>query len=117
VLKSGGAPTDHFEFSIQPLLVRAGNRVLLFDTGAGTNFGPIAGALPQSMQAAGVDPASVTDIFISHVHGDHIGGLLTPAMPTHRPAPPAAWRSSRASQPVDSACMPCISRSPAWARS
>jgi glyoxylase-like metal-dependent hydrolase (beta-lactamase superfamily II) len=79
VLKSGGAPTDHFEFSIQPLLVRSKSRVLLFDTGAGSNFGPIAGALPKSMQAAGVDPASVTDIFISHVHGDHIGGVLTPA--------------------------------------
>lgn len=78
VLKSGGAPTDHFEFSIQPLLVRSKSRVLLFDTGAGSNFGPIAGALPKSMRAAGVDPAVVTDIFISHVHGDHIGGVLTP---------------------------------------
>src|ERR1700722_10682819 len=35
VLKSGGAPTDHFELSIQPLLVRSGSRVLLFDAGAG----------------------------------------------------------------------------------
>jgi glyoxylase-like metal-dependent hydrolase (beta-lactamase superfamily II) len=77
VLKSGGAPTDHFEFSIQPLLVRAGSRVLLFDTGAGSNFGLIAGALPKSMQAADIDPATVTDIFISHSHGDHIGGLVT----------------------------------------
>jgi glyoxylase-like metal-dependent hydrolase (beta-lactamase superfamily II) len=79
VLKSGGAPTEYLEFSIQPLLVKSANRVLLFDTGAGNNFGPIAGALPQSMQAAGIDPAGVTDIFISHAHGDHIGGLLTPA--------------------------------------
>src|ERR1700736_6785075 len=38
-LKSGGAPGDHFEFSIQPLLVHAGSHVLLFDTGAGSNFG------------------------------------------------------------------------------
>jgi len=79
VLKSGGVPTDHFEFSIQPLLVRSSRRVLLFDTGAGGDFGPIAGALLSSMHAAGVDPASVTDIFISHTHGDHIGGLVTPA--------------------------------------
>jgi glyoxylase-like metal-dependent hydrolase (beta-lactamase superfamily II) len=78
-LKSGGAPGDHFEFSIQPLLVHAGSRVLLFDTGAGSNFGEIAGKLPGAMAAAGEKPASVTDIFISHAHGDHIGGLVTPA--------------------------------------
>jgi glyoxylase-like metal-dependent hydrolase (beta-lactamase superfamily II) len=77
VLKAGGAPADHFEFSIQPLLVHAGDRVLLFDTGAGSFFGEIAGELPQSMRAAGEEPASVTDIFISHAHGDHIGGLVT----------------------------------------
>jgi glyoxylase-like metal-dependent hydrolase (beta-lactamase superfamily II) len=79
VLKKGGAPTAYFRFSIQPLLVRAGSKVLLFDTGAGGNFGLMAGALPKSMQAAMVDPASVTDIFISHAHGDHTGGLVTSA--------------------------------------
>ena len=77
LLKAGGAPADHFEFSIQPLLVHAGDRVLLFDTGAGGFFGDIAGKLPESMMAAGEKPASVTDIFISHAHGDHIGGLIT----------------------------------------
>jgi hypothetical protein len=80
VLKAGGAPADHFEFSIQPLLIHAGVHVLLFDTGAGGFFGSIAGKLPESMLAAGEKPASVTDIFISHAHGDHIGGLsLLPA--------------------------------------
>jgi glyoxylase-like metal-dependent hydrolase (beta-lactamase superfamily II) len=77
VLKAGGAPTGHFEFSIQPLLVHAGAHVLLFDTGAGGFFGNIAGKLPESLAAAGEKPASVTDIFISHGHGDHIGGLVT----------------------------------------
>jgi glyoxylase-like metal-dependent hydrolase (beta-lactamase superfamily II) len=79
LLKSAGAPSDHFEFSIQPLLVHADGHVLLFDTGAGSGFGEIAGKLLGSMAAAGENPASVTDIFISHAHGDHIGGLVTPA--------------------------------------
>jgi glyoxylase-like metal-dependent hydrolase (beta-lactamase superfamily II) len=76
-LKAGGAPADHFEFSIQPLLVHAAHRVLLFDTGAGGYFGDIAGGLPKSMIAAGEEFSSVTDIFISHAHGDHVGGLVT----------------------------------------
>jgi glyoxylase-like metal-dependent hydrolase (beta-lactamase superfamily II) len=79
VLKAGGAPAEHFEFSIQPLLVHAGNRVLLFDTGVGNWYGDIGGKLADSMKAAGEKPASVTDIFISHAHGDHIGGLITPS--------------------------------------
>ena len=100
VLKSGGAPGDHFEFNIHPLLVHAGNRVLLFDTGAGSDFGPIAGKLGQSMAAAGVDPSSVTDIFISHAHGDHVGGLVTatgalafPGASIHMSAPEWQWLS------------------------
>ena len=77
VLKSGGAATDHFDFSIQPLLVHAGNHVLLFDTGVGHWYGDSGGKLLESMKAAGEKPSAVTDIFISHAHGDHIGGLIT----------------------------------------
>ena len=76
VLQAAGAPTNEVSLSIQPLLVKAGDKVLLFDTGAGTNFGPGAGKLAISMKEAGIDAASVTDIFISHVHGDHVGGIV-----------------------------------------
>jgi glyoxylase-like metal-dependent hydrolase (beta-lactamase superfamily II) len=68
--------TDPIDLSIQPLLVKTSDRVLLFDTGAAAQFGPTAGLLPASLASAGVDPASVTDIFISHAHGDHVGGLV-----------------------------------------
>jgi glyoxylase-like metal-dependent hydrolase (beta-lactamase superfamily II) len=76
LLREAGLPTDHLELSLQSLLVRTADRVMLFDTGAGSNFGPGAGKLAASLAAAGVAPATVTDIFISHSHGDHVGGLL-----------------------------------------
>ena len=76
VLSAAGQPTDKLQLSIQTLLVKSADRVLLFDTGAGSNFGPGAGQLPTSLANAGVDAQSVTDIFISHVHGDHVGGLV-----------------------------------------
>ncbi len=76
LLAAAGAPTDKLSLSIQPLLVKTVDRVLLFDTGAGTNMGANGGGLPAAMATAGVDPQSITDVFISHAHGDHVGGLL-----------------------------------------
>jgi len=75
LLSAAGQPTDKIHLDLDPLLVKGADRVMLFDSGAGSNFGPSAGQLPQSLQEAGVDAQAVTDIFISHVHGDHIGGL------------------------------------------
>jgi len=79
VLAEAALPTDRLELSLQPLLVQTAERVLLFDTGAGANMGPSAGKLSASMAAAGVAPATITDIFISHSHGDHVGGLVNAA--------------------------------------
>jgi glyoxylase-like metal-dependent hydrolase (beta-lactamase superfamily II) len=76
LLTAAGLPTDKLHLSLQPLLVQTVNGALLFDTGAGSNFGPNAGQLLANLAAAGIDPKSVTDIFISHVHGDHVGGLV-----------------------------------------
>lgn len=79
VLTDAGLPSDHLDLSIQPLLVKTADKVFLFDTGAGANMGAGAGKLPASLAAAGIDVAAVTDIFISHSHGDHIGGLVNAA--------------------------------------
>lgn len=80
LLTAAGLPTDVLELSVQPLIVRTPDRVLLFDTGNGPS-----GMLSASMSTAGVQPGAVTDIFISHSHGDHVGGLVradgTPAFP------------------------------------
>jgi len=85
VLAAAGLPDDTLSLSIQPLIVRAGGRVLLFDTGAGSAMGERAGQLVASLEEAGLTPASITDVFISHLHADHVGGLTdaqgTPVFP------------------------------------
>lgn len=76
VLTAAGLPGDSFDLSIQPLLVRDGDAVVLIDAGAGAAMGAGAGKLPASLRAAGVEPGQVTDVLISHGHGDHVGGLV-----------------------------------------
>jgi glyoxylase-like metal-dependent hydrolase (beta-lactamase superfamily II) len=70
-LTAAGQPADPIMLEIHPLLVRNGARTMLFDTGLGAG----KGQLMQSLKTAGVDPASITDVMISHGHGDHVGGL------------------------------------------
>jgi glyoxylase-like metal-dependent hydrolase (beta-lactamase superfamily II) len=77
LLAAAGQPTDVLHLSIQPLLVRSGARILLFDTGAADASFARAGRLPATLRAAGVEPSQVSDVFISHRHPDHVGGLLT----------------------------------------
>jgi glyoxylase-like metal-dependent hydrolase (beta-lactamase superfamily II) len=75
LLTAAGLPGDVIHLSVQPLLVRDGERVFLIDTGAGGRMGT-QNKLVASLRAAGVDPATVTDVLISHAHGDHVGGLI-----------------------------------------
>jgi len=82
VLKAAGAPPDAIALSVNVLLVKVKDHVVLVDTG----LGPKAhGVLMQSLKKAGVSADEITDVLITHVHGDHVGGLATadgaPAFP------------------------------------
>ena len=74
LLTAAGVTDGTIHLSIQPLLVRDGERVVLIDAGAGGQMGT-EGKLVASLRAAGVEPSQVTDVLISHAHGDHVGGL------------------------------------------
>lgn len=63
--------------AVNTFLIRRGERLMLVDTGAGTCFGSSTGQLMRTLQQAGIDPASVTDVLLTHAHPDHICGLLT----------------------------------------
>ncbi|MDD2335225.1 MAG: MBL fold metallo-hydrolase [Geobacteraceae bacterium] len=59
-------------------LINTGSHLVLVDTGAGNLFGPSLGYVLQNMKAAGYGPAQVDTVIITHMHPDHIGGLLDP---------------------------------------
>ena len=64
------------ETSVNGYLVNTGVKLVLIDAGAGTLFGPTLGKLVASLQAAGYKPEQVDDILITHMHPDHVGGLV-----------------------------------------
>lgn len=74
VLKADGLPTDTITLSVNALLVRMPQHIVLLDTGLGPNA---QGGVLQSLAKARISAEQVTDILITHTHGDHIGGLLT----------------------------------------
>ncbi len=62
--------------SVNGFLVNNGEKLILIDTGAGSFFGPKTGGLVKSLREAGYKPESVDEVYITHLHLDHIGGLV-----------------------------------------
>lgn len=72
-------PQDAFDWSLNVVVVRSGDQTILVDAGLGADPDlnlPRAGQLMKRLDAAGIDLASVTDIVLTHMHMDHVGGLL-----------------------------------------
>ncbi|WP_181449019.1 MBL fold metallo-hydrolase [Nonomuraea aridisoli] len=63
--------------AVNTFLFRSGGRTVLVDAGAGTSLGAGTGHLPENLRAAGVSPEQVDDVLITHLHPDHVSGLVT----------------------------------------
>ncbi|KAB7645587.1 MBL fold metallo-hydrolase [Polymorphobacter fuscus] len=74
VLVAAGATQGQIELSVNALLIRLPGHVALIDTG----YGMPRGTLLASLEKAGTRADAVTDIMITHGHGDHVGGLVGP---------------------------------------
>ncbi|XYD12292.1 MBL fold metallo-hydrolase (plasmid) [Methylobacterium sp. NMS12] len=63
---------------VNAFLIRRGARHWLLDAGCGTVFGPGFDRVTAALAAEGVRPDQVETVWLSHLHADHVGGLLTP---------------------------------------
>ena len=63
------------ETSVNGYLINTGAKLVLVDAGAGSLFGPTLGSLVANLKAAGYQPEQVDEIYITHMHPDHVGGL------------------------------------------
>jgi len=67
-------PDNQNPSSINAFVLKTKDKTILFDTGLGAAGG---GKLLENMKLAKIDPQKVDCIFLTHMHGDHAGGLLT----------------------------------------
>jgi glyoxylase-like metal-dependent hydrolase (beta-lactamase superfamily II) len=77
-LRDSFLPPSNAVLEQNVLVVNFGDRVVLFDTGMGTDrlFGDTTGKMLASLRQAGIDPANVDAVVMSHAHIDHCGGLV-----------------------------------------
>ena len=68
-------PTDAYQNTFTPMVLRSGGKTILIDTGLGDVGAPTTGLALTNLRAAGFDPARIDTVLISHFHGDHISGL------------------------------------------
>ncbi|HVE50150.1 MAG TPA: MBL fold metallo-hydrolase [Casimicrobiaceae bacterium] len=67
---------DPVETSVNGYLINTGDKLVLIDAGAGALFGPTLGRLVDNLKASGYQPEQVDEIYITHLHADHVGGLI-----------------------------------------
>ena len=64
------------ECSVNAYLVKANGKLILIDAGTSDVYGPALGHITESLNKAGYKPEQIDAILLTHIHMDHIGGLM-----------------------------------------
>lgn len=83
LLTNAFLPTDNVILEQNTLVLNTGRELILFDTGMGDSmgadsrmFGPTTGRLLANMRAAGIEPAQIDLVVLTHAHCDHCWALV-----------------------------------------
>ena len=77
LLKDNFRSDEYIDMAMNVPLIKTKDRLILCDSGMGIFADDNTGKVLQSLSAAGFSPSQITDVFISHAHPDHIGGVVT----------------------------------------
>jgi glyoxylase-like metal-dependent hydrolase (beta-lactamase superfamily II) len=77
LLESSFLSKDETATAVNEWLVNTGDKLILVDAGTSNVYAPTLGRMAKNLAAAGVDPATVDMVILTHLHPDHAAGLLT----------------------------------------
>lgn len=69
---------EKVQTAVNAYLINAGGKLILVDAGAAKAFGPTLGFVDEQLRAAGYAPEQVDVVLLTHLHADHVAGVLTP---------------------------------------
>jgi glyoxylase-like metal-dependent hydrolase (beta-lactamase superfamily II) len=70
--------TAPFRTAVNAFVVNTGSKLVMIDCGGAKMLGPTAGRMPQALAAAGLEAGQIDEVYITHMHGDHLHGAVTP---------------------------------------
>jgi glyoxylase-like metal-dependent hydrolase (beta-lactamase superfamily II) len=70
-------PTKPGNSQFNTMVINTGSKLILIDAGFNNNGAATTGQMAANMAAAGINPAQIDTVLVSHFHPDHINGLRT----------------------------------------
>lgn len=80
---SGSGKDFKLKISVNTFLINTGKELILVDTGSGNSIGAAAGFVKKNIEPAGYKAEDVDKIIFTHLHPDHVGGLIEGGKPVY----------------------------------